>query len=384
MSRGNDYQFVSTDSEAIVADLTAKYEELTGHTLLPSDPDKLFIQWVAGIIIQQRILVNYAANQNIPSRAVGENLDALGEMIYNVFRSQAKPAECVVRFTLSAPQETAIPIPKGTRVTDNSGSLIWSTTVDTAVEIGAVIVDVPVVCEKEGTIGNGYAPGQINKLIDVDKVMYYASCENIETSNSGTERATDNEYYELMRAGLEAFSTAGPKGAYEYFAKAVSTEIADVCAINPSGKPGYVDIFAVMADGNIADDGTKNAILDACNDDKVRPLTDIVEVLDPEVVDYSIDLTYYMDRNSQKSAADIDTAIRSAVEEYARWQCERIGRDINPSRLMWLLKDTGAKRVDIKAPVFTSLRDGSDQLTPQFAHTDVSQAVITNGGYEDE
>lgn len=73
MSRATDYQFVSTDSAEVVADLTAKYEELTGHTLLPSDPDKLFIQWVAGIIIQQRIIVNYAANQNLPSRAAGEN-----------------------------------------------------------------------------------------------------------------------------------------------------------------------------------------------------------------------------------------------------------------------------------------------------------------------
>lgn len=384
MSRGIDYQFISTDSAAIVADLTAKYEELTGHTLLPSDPDKLFIQWVAGIIIQQRIIVNYAANQNIPSRAVGENLDVLGEMIYNVSRPQAKPAECVMRFTLSAPQEAAIPIPKGTRVTDSSGSLIWATTIDTAVEIGAVIADVPVICEKEGTIGNGYAPGQINKLIDVDKVMYFASCENIETSNSGTEQATDSEYYELMRAGLEAFSTAGPKGAYEYHAKAVSTEIADVCAINPIEKPGYVNIFAIMANGEIADDGTKNAILEACNDDKVRPLTDIVEVLDPDVVNFSIELTYYIDRNSPKSAAEIDVAIRSAVEEYAEWQCKKIGRDINPSRLMWLLKDTGAKRVDIKSPTFTSLRDGSDRLTPQTAHTDLAKAVIVNGGYEDE
>ena len=384
MSRAIEYQFVSTDSAEIVADLTAKYEELTGHTLLPSDPDKLFIQWVAGIIIQQRIIVNYAANQNIPSRAVGANLDALGEMIYNVSRPQAKPAECVVRFTISAPQETSITIPKGTRVTDSSGSLIWDTIEDIAVEIGATIADVSVICETEGTIGNGYVPGQINTLIDVDKVMYYSSCMNIETSNSGAEQATDNEYYELMRAGLEAFSTAGPKGAYEYHAKAVSTSIADVCAINPIDKPGYVNIFAIMTNGEIADDGTKNAILEACNDDKVRPLTDVVEVLDPDIVEFDINLTYYIDRSSQKSAAEIEAAIRSAVDEYADWQCKKIGRDINPSRLMWLLKDTGAKRIDIKSPVFTSLRDGSDRFTPQTAHTDRTKAVIVNGGYEDE
>ena len=384
MSRATDYQFVPTDSAEVIADLTANYESLTGRTLLPADPDKLFIRWVAGIIIQQRVMINYAANQNIPSRAVGDNLDALGEMIYNVARPQATPAECVVRFTLSAAQETAVPIPKGTRVTDSSGTLMWSTAEDTAVAIGATAADVTVICETEGTVGNGYVPGQINVLVDIDKVMYYASCANTDTSHGGAEQATDEEYYELMRAGLEAFSTAGPKGAYEYHAKSVSTSIADVCAINPKDKPGYVDIFAIMSDGEIADDGTKNAILAACNDDKVRPLTDVVEVLDPDVAEFKIELTYYIDRSTEKSAADIEAAIRGAISEYADWQCKKIGRDINPSRLMWLLSGTGAKRVEIKSPVFTALRDGSDHLTPQAAHTDIAKAVITNGGYEDE
>ncbi len=384
MSRATDYQFVSTDSAKIVADLTAKYEELTGRTLLPADPDKLFIQWVAGIIVQERIIVNYAANQNIPSRATGENLDALGEMFYNVLRPQAKAASAVVKFTISEAQDTGITIPKGTRVTDGSGTLMWATSEEAVIEIGEKTADVPVVCETLGTIGNGFVAGQINTLVDVDKVMYYESCENTETSGGGAEQATDDEYYELMRAGLEAFSTAGPKGAYEYHAKAVSTNIADVCAINPIDKPGYVDIFAIMDNGEIADSATKNAILETCSDEKVRPLTDVVEVLDPEVIDFDIELTYYVDRNSQKSTAEIEAAIQSAIDEYVLWQCQKIGRDINPSRLIWLLNGAGLKRVEIKSPVFTSLRDGSDRLTPQTAHTDRAKAKIVNGGYEDE
>ncbi len=384
MSRGDDYQFVTTDSAAIVADLTSKYEELTGRTLHPSDPDKVFICWVAGIIVQQRVIVNYAANQNLPSRAVGDNLDALGEMIYNVSRPQAKSAECMVRFEISDLQSIAIPIPKGTKVTDSSGKYLWEVVEDSAVETGELTADVRVVCDTAGSAGNGFAPGQINTLVDVDNVMYYKSCTNIETSHSGTEKATDNEYYELMRAGLEAYSTAGPKGAYEYHAKSVSTDIADVCAINPVGKPGYVNIFAIMTDGNIADDGTKHAIYDACNDSKVRPLTDIVEVLDPEIVEFGVSLTYFVDRNTQKSASEVETAVRAAVEEYCEWQCAKIGRDINPSRLMWLLKDSGVKRVDIVSPSYTSLRDGSDRLVPQVPHTNASDAIVINGGYEDE
>lgn len=382
MSRATEYKFVSTDSTEIIAALTSKYEELTGRTLQPSDPDKLFISWVAGIIVQERIVVNYAANQNIPSRAEGENLDELGKTIYNIVRPQAEPAECMVRFNISAAQETAIPIPKGTRVTDSTAVLMWETVTDAVIPIGETFTDVPAQCVKVGSIGNGYAAGQINILVDVDNVPYYTSCANIDTSHSGAERATDDEYYALMRQSLEAYSTAGPSGAYEYHAKLVSVEIADVCAINPIDMPGVVHIYAIKDNGEIADDGTKNAILAACNDDKVRPLTDLVEVLDPETVDFDIDIIYYIDKTSTKSVNEIAADVQAAVDEYIKWQTAKIGRDINPSKLSWLLCDTGIKRVDIKLPVFTPLRDGMSRLTPQFARHAFTK--ITNGGFEDE
>lgn len=384
MSRSSEYKFVATDSDSVITDLTAKYEELTGQALPPSSPDKIFLQWVAGVIIQQRILINYAANQNIPSRAEGENLDALGEAFYNVSRPQSKPAQCTVRFTLNSPQTSAVVIPKGTRVTDSSGILSWATVAEAAVSIGETTADVTVECETDGTVGNGYAPGQISVLVDVDNISAFSGCSNTETSAGGSERATDEEYYELMRAGLEAFSTAGPKGAYEYHAKAVSSEIADVCAVNPEDKPGYVDIYAIMNSGEIADDGTKNTILAACSDDKVRPLTDVVEVLDPETVEFAIKLTYYIGSDSGLTAAEIEENVRAAVEEYTHWQCTKIGRDINPSKLIWLLKDCGAKRIDVISPVYTALHDGSDRTRPQVAHTVLSQAAIINGGFEDE
>lgn len=379
---GTEYKFVQTDSEAVLNELISKYEELTGRTLLPADPDMLFLSWVADIIVQERALLNYAANQNIPSRANGENLDALGEFLYGIVRPQAEPAECTVEFTISAPQSTAIVIPKGTKVTDSSQTLVWETLSDAVVPIDETAVQVRAVCQTSGTVGNGFRAGQINLLIDVDNVRFYKSCENVDTSSGGSEQADDTTYYELMRQSLEAYSTAGPKGAYEYHAKSVSSDIADVCAINPLDKPGYVNIFAVMQDGSIADDGTKKAILEACNDDKVRPLTDIVEVLDPEEVDFDVEITYYIDRSTEKPVSDITISVEAAAAEYVKWQIGKIGRDINPSKLYWLLRDTGIKRVDVKSPVFTALRDGSSHEVPQVAR--LGDIRIINGGYEDE
>ena len=239
MSRNTYHQFVETDGEHIVNSLIKAYENITGRTVHPASPDRLFISWVASIILSERVNQNYTANQNLPSRAEGENLDALGEWIYNIKRLAAQPSKCTVRFTLSTPQGEATIIPRGTRVTDASKTLVWYTTKEAEIKAGDTYTDQTVQCEIAGASGNGFVAGQINKLIDVDNIPYFSSCRNIETSNGGSEEATDDEYYELMRAGLDSYSTAGPKGAYEYYAKSVSTEIADVAVVTPKEQITY-------------------------------------------------------------------------------------------------------------------------------------------------
>lgn len=461
MSRDTFYKFVDTDSDAVVARLVSAYENMTGRTLRPADPDRLFISWVASVIVQERVNQNYVGNQNLPSRAEGENLDALGEWIYDIKRLAAQPSKCTVRFNISAAQSTSIAIPQGTRVTDASGDLIWYTTEDAVIPIGSLYADVMVQCETAGDIGNGYVAGQINTLVDVDNILYFSSCANIDTASGGANEATDEQYYELMREGLDSYSTAGPVGAYIYWAKTVSANIADVKPIQPrltdvqtvplytdsdgykhafiAGehllpdslevrensesepaihgidysyiyedqllnieiksdgalaalntvhitieciKAGYVYLYALMNDGTLADAAVKAAIRDACNQDTVRPLTDFVAVEDAETVSYNINLTYWIDRNSTKSLADIQADVTAAVNEFVAWQSGKIGRDINPSYLEWLLKDTGVKRVAIASPAFTELRNGDDHTVPQVAQ--IGTISVVNGGFEDE
>lgn len=231
--RGTDYEFVSADAGALLNRLIAKYESLTGRTLRPADPDRLFLSWVADILIAERVNQNYIGNQNIPSRATGANLEALGQWIYNVPRNPAQPAKCTMRFTLTAAQRTAILIPAGTRVTDISQSLFWETTEDALVAIGNTYVDVMAQCTTDGAAGNGYSEGQINTLVDVDNIPYYAECRNTTESEGGADVEDDDAYYERMRLALDAYSTAGAAGAYVYHAKSVSDSIADVKAIRP-------------------------------------------------------------------------------------------------------------------------------------------------------
>ena len=380
MSRNPEYQFVSTDTDVLVSELVAGYEKITKTTVHPASPEKLFIQWVASILLQERVWNNYTGNQNIPSRATGENLDSLGELFYETKRPQAKPAVCTMRFYISEGQNTSILVPAGTRVTDNSGELVWQTTKDAYVPIGETYVDVSAQCTTKGVIGNGYAIGQITSLVDIDSINYYARCENITVSDDGADKANDEDYYTLMRTSMDGYSCAGARGAYVYFAKKVSTEIADVLPNCPA--PGYVNIYLLMDDGTLATQEIKNAVLDACSDETVRPLTDLVSVEDAEQVKYNISFTYYIQRGVSKSATEVEADVANAVQSYISWQCGRFGRDIVPDRLREYLYGIGVKRIILNEPVFTVLRDGRDNTVPQVAT--VGEIEILNGGYEDE
>lgn len=378
MSRNSEYQFVTTDTEKLVALLVSMYEKITEISIHPSSPERLFIQWIANVIIQERVLSNYIGNQNIPSRAEGENLDALAELYRANRRPEAKAAICTERFFISSPQTTAILIPRGTRVTGTGGGLVWETVKDAYVPIGETYVDVPIQCQTVGTIGNGYAIGQLNRVVDI--YLYYSKCENITASDGGADMASDEEFYELMRASMDGYSCAGAKGSYIYFAKQVSTEIADVIANSPT--PGVIKLYVLMKGGELATEEVKAKVLAACNADEVRPLTDQVFVEDAETVSYDVEFTYYTQKDSSKSTVEIQSAVEATVDQYNSWQCAKLGRDINPSYLHGLLMQTGIKRVVPAAPAFTVLRDGGNGTVPQVAK--LGTVTITNGGYEDE
>ncbi len=378
MSRNPEFQFVNTDANVLISDFVKEYETLTGNTIYPASPEKLFIQWLAGIIIQERTLINYAANQNIPSRAEDENLDALGELFYNTPRPAAKNAVCTERFYIQQAQTTSILIPKGTRVTDREQALMWETTEDAYISIGETFADVPIRCQTVGIEANGFSPGQINTVVDV--FDYYLRCENITVSDNGADEATDEEYYDLLRASVDGYSCAGAAGGYTYFAKQVSTEIADVVPNMPS--PGCVNLYVLMNDGTLAGEEIKNAVYSACNADEVRPLTDYLTVTDAEFVEYDLEFTYYIQSDISASASEVENKVQKAVSDYVLWQNSKFGRDINPDELRKYLSSAGIKRIELVAPLFTVLRDGKDNTVPQVAK--VRSINITNGGFENE
>ena len=382
------YQFVSTDTSNLEQILISTYQIMTGTVVQPGSPERNFIAWVLYILEMVLNDINYTGNQNLPSEAEGANLDRLAELFYTKERPAAQPATCQVKFTISEEQESPVLIPSGTRVTDAQQKLVWATDRDWYINEGTTIT-VPVVCQTAGIIGNGWAKGQIDQCVDVFE--YYVSVSNTTASDGGSDVPDDAEFYELLRSSMDAYSTAGPIGAYLYHAKKVSTEIQNVVANSP--KPGEVRLYVLNEKGEKASEELKKAVLDACNADEVRPLTDKVSVEDPGEQEYNIDVEYWIPKDAKDSSNAIQAAVEKAVDGFVAWQSAKLGRDINPSRLIQDIMATGVKRVNVKEPAYTVLKDGVlefgtdysqrlEETVPQIAK--LGTRKVTNGGFEDE
>ena len=98
-----DITFAEKDAKLIESEIINVYESLAGRTLAPGDPVRLFLLSIASIISQQRVLIDFAAKQNLLAFSSNGYLDHLGALL-GVTRLPAYPAMTTLRFTLSGPQ----------------------------------------------------------------------------------------------------------------------------------------------------------------------------------------------------------------------------------------------------------------------------------------
>lgn len=343
-----DIQFADKSAEQIEADILAEYEKLTGVQLSQADPRRKMIQAYLPILVQQRNLIDFGAKQNLLAYANDEFIDHIGSTT-DTKRLEPTSAKTLVRFTLSLAQSENKIIPLGTRATVNGIS--FETKEEIIVFSGATFVDVEMQCTEPGEMGNGFLPGQIKEL--VDPLPWIESVINLTISNGGTDWEDDDVYANRIQKSPEKYSTAGPEGAYDYWARTASPLIADVFVRTPS--PGVVEIHPLLRGGGIPDENMLALVYETCSHKKVRPLTDFVRTVAPEIVTYGIEVTYWISSDKTAFSASIQHQVNLAVQEYISWQKEKLGRDIDPSELIARMKNAGASRVAVTSPVYTPL-----------------------------
>ena len=356
----------------LIANYEAKYTELTGtvKSLSPADPMRILMHAVALDLYQIEQYVERAGKQDLLKYSYGEFLDNLAAG-RGVTRHQAAPAGTTIRFTLSAPQNVAVGIPEGTRVTNGNGVYFITTEYGEALP-RETFVDVPAVCTEDGTVGNDLLPGQLNIL--VDNVNYIESASNTVISSGGSFLETDESLAERVFLAPSSYSVAGPAAAYEYHVRSYNPNIGSVKVTSDS--PCEVSVYVLMADGSLPSDSVIAGLEDYLSGDEIRPLTDNVTVLAPESSSFVLTARYYIRSSDAAKESTIRAAVAQAVDDYVTWQTSEIGRDINPSELVARIMTAGVKRVIVSNPEFTTV--GAYEIAR------LSSKSVVYGGLEDD
>lgn len=368
-----EYKTVDDVKANMVADYEAYMTEATGkpYTLPRVSRDRFKLYAAAAQIYQAMKYVDIKGKMDTVKYSVGDFLDLLGAFRCGATRNQAAAAVTTIRFTLSAARASVTAIPQGTRIA--AGQLFFETSVYTEIPAGDLTADIPATCMTAGETGNGLAPGELKTL--VDPVPYVQSVENTSTSSGGADRESDESFAARIFIAPGKYSTAGSRNGYEYHVQDYSSAIGGV-HVSSDQAAGTVDIVFVMADGSLPSAEMISAMSQHMSAETLRPMNDLVTVRAPAEVKYTVSLTYYINQSDNNRAVAIQQAVSAAVDSYVAWQ-RKIGRDINPSKLLALVMGAGAKRAQITAPIFTAIPADS------IAAID-GTASITYGGLEDD
>lgn len=365
-----DVIFVTKDPKEIELNILKAWESAGGEAIAAADPRRLFFLTVADIIARLGASIDYAAKMNLLAYAKDNFLDHLGAPV-DTERLPTSAARTTQRFILSAPQASPLVIKQGIRVTKNGTNVYFQTLEPFTIPAGQTQGDIVVECLQAGTVGNGYLAGELDTL--VDPIAFVQSITNIEETAGGAETEDDDSYRERIQEAPEGFSTAGPSGAYIFYAKSAGASIVDVAVSSPA--EGRVLLTILLTGGQIPNQAILDKVFEKVNDKKVRPLTDKVTVDVPEVVDFDIDVTWWLHTDNLLFKETIEKKVQAALDEFVLWQKTKQGRDINPSELNARLKNAGAKRVEIPSPIYQKLT--KHQLA--VANT----ITLTYGGAED-
>ncbi|EAM4783315.1 baseplate assembly protein [Salmonella enterica] len=165
-----------------------------------------------------------------------------------------------------------------------------------------------------------------------------------DTTNAVME--SDTALRMRAQAAFDGLSVAGPTGAYEYFAKSASGNVADAKAISPSPAVVVVSVLSTEGDGTATPE-LLNTVKDALSAEDRRPVGDRLTVQSAEIVSYNINakLFFYPGPESEP----IQNAAHDALQAWIALQ-GKIGRDVARSAIMAALHVQGIQRIELTEP----------------------------------
>ncbi len=212
---------------------------------------------------------------------------------------------------------------------------------------------------------------------DLDNLAALVGVERLTITPEDPEAGTpavmesDIELRERVVLAPESFTVAGPTLAYVFHARTAHSDVLDASAISP--EPGEVLVTVLSREGNGEPEvEVLEAVEARVNSRSVRPLTDLVTVQAPEIVDYTIEAQIYLFVGPDSSVV-LENA-QQGVEAYVQL-VRKLGRDITRSGLFAALHVEGVQRVELAEPADDIVLDDTQAgnctaITLEFAGND--------------
>ncbi|HCF3256140.1 TPA: baseplate J/gp47 family protein, partial [Pseudomonas aeruginosa] len=153
---------------------------------------------------------------------------------------------------------------------------------------------------------------------------------------------SDDSLRERAQMAWEGLSTAGPRNAYIFHARAADGRVGDASAVSPSPAVAVVTIQALAGDGSAPADlvGLVHAYL---SDDDRRPVADRLFVQSAEVLPYAVTATLYLNTAGPESEPIVEAA-EKALLAYVH-QRRRLGMEVTESAIHAALHVEGVRKV---------------------------------------
>lgn len=377
------FNFFETDAQKIEDEVLTQLTDSVEEILYPGDERRVFGEGVAMVTVNERNYLESQAQQRFLQNATGKVLDAHGTE-RGLTRLEPTPASDTIEFTLSAVQSRNVIIPAGTRVTPD-GLVFFATEDNLTIPAGELSGEVVAVCTDPGEDYNGIEPDTITTL--VDPVNYVSEVTNIYGTDGGDDGEAydeegDNHFRERIQLSDFTEAMAGTEDSYISKTLGVDASIVDASIESPS--PCTLVIYPLLEGGQLPDKDILAKVAAIFNNDskKNRIMTDLVTVQSPTQIEYDINFKYYVTVENEKAAVNLVEREGGMIDAYIRWQCEKLGRSINPDALRRELMDNTdelgvlVERVKITSPTFQNLT--AKQVAKFSGKLTVSHEVVSS------
>lgn len=369
MTKLPEPNFIDRDPDIITKEWIEKFEEKSGKVLQPAQIERLMIDVGAYRETVLRMEIQETAKKNLLSYAPLDILKHIGEPL-GVEQLVASCSVTTLKFSLENALDFDFTIQKGTEVETKDGLFVFQTDQDVIIYAGNKDATVKATCETAGAASNNYILGSINNLIT--PLSYISKVENTTISSGGADDEEADNLRDRIRQAPEKFSNAGSRGAYRYHTLSAHQSIIDVAITSPS--PGVVNIYPLTDDGNPSQE-VLEIVLKYLSDDKIRPLTDYVQVLSPVKHDFNIRATIYLYKDADETS--VLTTINSKLAEYKNQLSAKLGKSVIKTQIISILNSVyGVFKVVVDIPDDIELQENE--------WANLTNFEITVGGYANE